>query len=231
MFRAAYGLVVNNGAGLSMAVFTASPSSRSMCAAQSGVELQGTLQVLCEECRNKTVGNLAFRYHHSFTKFTGEIMQIDASLAANTTQATANQTAGASASQPAAAGTVGNAARPASADGSAAAADKAGKTDKAGQADSGEKVGGPGASGEDPAAKVLKELIEKLQRQLAELQKQIEQVSQRAQKDPAAQAEMQALNSQAGQISAALQAAVTKMAELMRSKSGAATGGLVSTQA
>ncbi|WP_230942021.1 coiled-coil domain-containing protein 22 [Burkholderia stagnalis] len=208
-----------------MAVFTASPSSRAMCAAQSGVDLQDTLQVLCEECRNKTVGNLAFRYHHSFTKFTGEIMQIDASLAANTTQATANQTAGASASQPAAAGTAANAARPASAAGSAAAADKAG------QADSGEKVGGPGASGEDPAAKVLKELIEKLQRQLAELQKQIEQVSQRAQKDPAAQAEMQALNSQAGQISAALQAAVTKMAELMRSKSGTATGGLVSTQA
>lgn len=158
-------------------------------------------------------------------------MQIDSSLAANSMQATANQTAGASGNQPAAAGTAANAARPASADGSAAAADKAGKTDKAGQADSGEKVGGQAASGEDPAVKVLKELIEKLQRQLAELQKQIEQASRRAQKDPAAQAEMQALNSQAGQISAALQAAVTKMAELMRSKSGTATGGLVSTQA
>ncbi|WGS44792.1 hypothetical protein LFL97_29870 [Burkholderia sp. JSH-S8] len=154
-------------------------------------------------------------------------MQIDSSLAANTTQVTANQMAGASANQPAAAGTAANAA---AAD-NAGKTDKAAKTDKAGQADSGEKVGGQNASGDDPAAKVLKELIEKLQRQLAELQKQIQQASQRAQKDPAAQAEVQALNSQAGQISAALQAAVTKLAESMRSKSGTATGGLVSTQA
>ncbi|WP_126284146.1 hypothetical protein [Burkholderia stagnalis] len=154
-------------------------------------------------------------------------MQIDSSLAANTTQVTANQMAGASANQPAAAGTAANAA---AAD-NAGKTDKAAKTDKAGQADSGEKVGGQNASGDDPAAKVLKELIEKLQRQLAELQKQIQQASQRAQKDPAAQAEVQALNAQAGQISAALQAAVTKLAESMRSKSGTATGGLVSTQA
>ncbi|MXN76329.1 hypothetical protein GR157_16480 [Burkholderia sp. 4701] len=152
-------------------------------------------------------------------------MQIDSSLAANSMQATPNQTAGASGNQPAATGTAANAARPALADGSAGAADKADK------ADSGEKVGGQNASGDDPAAKVLKELIEKLQRQLAELQKQIQQASQRAQKDPAAQAEIQALNAQAGQVSAALQAAVSKMAELMRSKSGTATGGLVSTQA
>ncbi|KVN24868.1 hypothetical protein WJ63_16760 [Burkholderia pyrrocinia] len=154
-------------------------------------------------------------------------MQIDSSLAANTTQVTANQMAGASANQPAAAGTAANAA---AAD-NAGKTDKAAKTDKAGQADSGEKVGGQNASGDDPATKVLKELIEKLQRQLAELQKQIQQASQRAQKDPAAQAEVQALNAQAGQISGALQVAVSKLAELMRSKSGTATGGLVSTQA
>ncbi|RQR61026.1 hypothetical protein DIE19_14685 [Burkholderia sp. Bp9126] len=147
-------------------------------------------------------------------------MQIDSSLAATATQATANH--------PAAAGTAANAAGAASADGSAAAA---GKTDKVDQANSGEKVGGQSASGEDPAAKMLKELIEKLQRQLAELQKQIQQASQRAQKDPAAQAEIQALNAQAGQISAALQAAVSKMAELMRNKAGTASGGLISTQA
>ncbi|MBN3819384.1 hypothetical protein G3N57_23440 [Paraburkholderia sp. Se-20369] len=155
-------------------------------------------------------------------------MQIDSSYVAGTTQVTTTQTPGASGNQPATSGAAANAADPAAAGGSTAAA---GKADKAGKASGGEKVGGASASGDDPATKALKELIERLQRQLAELQRQIQQVAQRAQKDPAAQAELQALNAQAGQLSGALQIAVTKMAELMRNKSGSATGALVSTQA
>ncbi|WP_010095987.1 hypothetical protein [Burkholderia ubonensis] len=153
-------------------------------------------------------------------------MKIDSSLVAGPAQAAANlTTAGASGNQqataPAAgstaasgtsAGAKANAAQPASADGSA-------------------PLGGANSTAEDPAVKQLKELIEKLQKQLAQLEAQIAQAGQRAKKDPAAQIEQQALVAQAGEVSAALQTAVAKMVELLRKQSSNPTGGLVSTQA
>ncbi|AOJ66964.1 hypothetical protein WJ32_32220 [Burkholderia ubonensis] len=152
-------------------------------------------------------------------------MKIDSSLvaaAANPTTAGAsgNQQATAAGSTAAdstaasgtSAGTKANAAQPASADGSA-------------------PLGGANGTAEDPAVKQLKELIEKLQRQLAELEAQIAKAAERAKKDPAARIEQQALVAQAGAVSAALQSAVAKMVEQLRKSSSNPTGGLVSTQA
>ncbi|KVT70601.1 hypothetical protein WK56_18185 [Burkholderia ubonensis] len=156
-------------------------------------------------------------------------MKIDSSLVAGPAQAAANPTtAGASGNQRAtaagstaagstaasgtSAGAKANAAQPASAEGSA-------------------PLGGANSKAEDPAVKQLKELIEKLQKQLAQLEAQIAQAGQRAKKDPAAQIEQQALVAQAGEVSAALQTAVAKMVELLRKQSSNPTGGLVSTQA
>ncbi|WP_431823967.1 hypothetical protein [Burkholderia sp. F1] len=151
-------------------------------------------------------------------------MKIDSSLVAGPAQAAANLTAGAAGNQQATAATAAgstaspsagakaNAAQPASADGSA-------------------PLGGANSTAEDPAVKQLKELIEKLQRQLAELEAQIAKAAERAKKDPAAQIEQQALVAQAGEVSAALQSAVAKMVEQLRKSSSNPAGGLVSTQA
>ncbi|AYZ63250.1 hypothetical protein EGY31_08415 [Burkholderia multivorans] len=154
-------------------------------------------------------------------------MKIDSSLVAGPAQAAANPTtAGASGNQQATAATAAgstassgtsegakaNAAQPASAEGSA-------------------PLGGANSKAEDPAVKQLKELIEKLQKQLAQLEAQIARAAERAKKDPAARIEQQALVAQAGEVSAALQSAVAKMVEQLRKSSSNPTGGLVSTQA
>ncbi|KVO85616.1 hypothetical protein WL61_07955 [Burkholderia ubonensis] len=158
-------------------------------------------------------------------------MKIDSSLVAGPAQAAANPTtAGASGNQQAtAAGST--AAGSTAASGTSAGAKAKANAAQPASAEGSAPLGGANGKAEDPAVKQLKELIEKLQKQLAQLEAQIAQAGQRAKKDPAAQIEQQALVAQAGEVSAALQTAVAKMVELLRKQSSNPTGGLVSTQA
>ncbi|KVD18022.1 hypothetical protein [Burkholderia ubonensis] len=158
-------------------------------------------------------------------------MKIDSSLVAGPAQAAANPTtAGASGNQQAtAAGST--AAGSTAASGTSAGAKANANAAQPASAEGSAPLGGANSKAEDPAVKQLKELIEKLQKQLAQLEAQIAQAGQRAKKDPAAQIEQQALVAQAGEVSAALQTAVAKMVELLRKQSSNPTGGLVSTQA
>ncbi|KVU05670.1 hypothetical protein WK66_04270 [Burkholderia ubonensis] len=158
-------------------------------------------------------------------------MKIDSSLVAGPAQAAANPTtAGASGNQQAtAAGST--AAGSTAASGTSAGAKAKANAAQPASAEGSAPLGGANSKAEDPAVKQLKELIEKLQKQLAQLEAQIAQAGQRAKKDPAAQIEQQALVAQAGEVSAALQTAVAKMVELLRKQSSNPTGGLVSTQA
>ncbi|KVK74702.1 hypothetical protein WJ47_20245 [Burkholderia ubonensis] len=158
-------------------------------------------------------------------------MKIDSSLVAGPAQAAANPTtAGASGNQQAtAAGST--AAGSTAASGTSAGAKANANAAQPASTEGSAPLGGANSKAEDPAVKQLKELIEKLQKQLAQLEAQIAQAGQRAKKDPAAQIEQQALVAQAGEVSAALQTAVAKMVELLRKQSSNPTGGLVSTQA
>ncbi|MBN3845006.1 MULTISPECIES: hypothetical protein [Burkholderia] len=95
----------------------------------------------------------------------------------------------------------------------------------------GEKLGASGASSEDPAVAQLKALIERLQKQLATIERQMASAAQRAKDDPAAAIEQQSLSAEAGAISGALSTAISQLAQVIEKSGASSAGGLVSTHA
>jgi hypothetical protein len=96
---------------------------------------------------------------------------------------------------------------------------------------SGETSGASGASSDSPAVAQLKALIDRLQKQLATIERQMASAGQRAKDDPAAAIEQQSLSAEAGAISGALSTAISQLAAAIEKEGGSQAGGLVSTQA
>ncbi|WP_241294824.1 hypothetical protein [Burkholderia stabilis] len=104
-----------------------------------------------------------------------------------------------------------------------------GSTDGTGA--TGETLGASGASSENPGIAQLKALIDRLQKELATLERQMASAAQRAKDDPAAAIEQQSLSAEAGAISGALATAISQLAQAIEKEGGSSSGGLVSTQA
>ncbi|PCE30114.1 hypothetical protein [Burkholderia ubonensis] len=159
-------------------------------------------------------------------------MKIDSSLVAGPAQAAANlATAGASGNQQATATTAASSTAAGSTASSGTSASAKANAANPASADGATPLGGANSKAEDPVVRQLKELIEKLQKQLAQLEAQISKAAERAKKDPAAMVEQQSLSAQAGEISAALQSAVAKLVEALRKSSSNPAGNMVSEQA
>ncbi|NHV28395.1 hypothetical protein [Burkholderia sp. D-99] len=147
-------------------------------------------------------------------------MQIDFSTTTRAPLADASPSANAASAAPAATS---------STDGATNATGTQGSTNGSGA--TGETLGASGGSSDSPAVAQLKALIDRLQKQLATIERQMASAAQRAKDDPAATIEQQSLSAEAGAISGALSTAISQLAAAIEKTGGSTAGGLVSTQA
>ncbi|VWC60548.1 hypothetical protein BLA18112_00934 [Burkholderia lata] len=163
-------------------------------------------------------------------------MQIDFST--TTRSPLADGSLNANASSGTAAATSATSAATSSTDGATSTSGATGTTGTTGTKDatgaSGQTPGASGASGassDSPAVAQLKALIDRLQKELATIERQMASAGQRAKDDPAAAIEQQSLSAEAGAISGALGTAISQLAAVIEKEGGSQAGGLVSTQA
>ncbi|KWH60120.1 hypothetical protein [Burkholderia cepacia] len=156
-------------------------------------------------------------------------MQIDFSTTTRTSLADASPGANASSAAPAATSSTDGATNAAGATGTTSTTGTSGAQGSTGA--TGETLGASGASSDDPAVAQLKALIDRLQKQLATIERQMASAAQRAKDDPAAAVEQQSLSAEAGAIAGALATAIAQLAAAVEKTGGSSAGGLVSTQA
>ncbi|MBZ5790791.1 hypothetical protein K8353_11800 [Burkholderia contaminans] len=158
-------------------------------------------------------------------------MQIDFSTTTRAPLADASPSANANASSaaPAATSSTDGATNATGATGTTGTTGTQGSTNGSGA--TGETLGASGGSSDSPAVAQLKALIDRLQKQLATIERQMASAAQRAKDDPAAAIEQQSLSAEAGAISGALSTAISQLAAAIEKTGGSTAGGLVSTQA